>query len=478
MLKEQANLFRILSRISDFVLIILSVGFAVQGERLYHQKGIDLLDFRSFHPYLVPVVILIWEFLFKRFEKGFLFRRNSYFSFLKSAFLISTTGFLVLISISFLAKQFLFHRLTIIFFAVISFVLLLSKRWGLKYYLEQIRKRGRNTRYILIVGSKQRAKQLLEEFNYNREYGYVVQSILDPAPDRIGEVIGDIKVKSFSEFDEVISSNPVDEVFFAMPPSYIPDFYDKVNLLNMIGINFHVMVNLDVFVNRVENLRIEPFIDDWYGLPVISFHPTDKKLVRLLVKTYFETIFSFILLVIFSPLLLVISFWIKLDSKGPVLFGQTRIGYHGRRFELYKFRTMHQDAEGRLEELTHLNEQSGPAFKMENDPRITRAGKFLRRFSLDECPQWCNVLKGDMNLVGPRALPTYEVDKFNKTRYFKRHNMKPGITGLWQVSGRNELREFEDWIKLDLEYIDDWSLWLDIKIIFKTIPVILFGTGK
>jgi exopolysaccharide biosynthesis polyprenyl glycosylphosphotransferase len=477
MLKEQENLFRILSRIFDFFLIVLSVSLAVQSERIYHQKEIDLFDFRSFHPYLIPAVILIWEFLFKRFEKGFLFRRHSYFLFLKSTFLISITGFLILISISFLTKQFLFHRLTIIFFAVISFVLLLAKRWSLKYYLERIRKKGRNTRYIVIIGSKQRAKQLVEEFNHNREYGYIVQSVLDPEAGRIGKEIGNFKVKSFSEFDEIISSNPVDEVFFAMPPGNIPNFYDKVNLLNMIGINFHVMVNLDLFTNRVRHLRIEPFIDDWYGLPVISFHPTDKKLARLLIKTYVETILSFILLVIFSPLLLVISIWIKLDSRGPVLFGQTRIGYHGRRFELYKFRTMHEDAEYRLEELTHLNEQSGPIFKITDDPRITRAGRFLRRFSLDECPQWLNVLIGDMNLVGPRPPLPREVKKY-KPEWRRRLNMKPGITGLWQVSGRNELREFEDWIKLDLEYIDDWSLWLDIKIIFKTIPVVLFGTGK
>tara|TARA_B110001454_G_scaffold219055_1_gene249553 strand:- start:2964 stop:4397 length:1434 start_codon:yes stop_codon:yes gene_type:complete len=477
MLKEQANLFRILSRTFDFVLIVLSVSLAVQSERIYHQKGIDLFDFRSFHPYLVPAVILIWEFLFKRFEKGFLFRRHSYFLFLKSTFLISIAGFLILISISFLTKQFLFHRLTIIFFAVISFVLLLAKRWSLKYYLERIRKKGRNTRYIVIIGSKQRAKLLVEEFNHNREYGYIVQSVLDPEAGRIGKEIGNFKVKSFSEFDEIISSNPVDEVFFAMPPGNIPNFYDKVNLLNMIGINFHVMVNLDLFTNRVRHLRIEPFIDDWYGLPVISFHPTDKKLARLLIKTYVETILSFILLVIFSPLLLVISIWIKLDSRGPVLFGQTRIGYHGRRFELYKFRTMHEDAEYRLEELSHLNEQSGPVFKITDDPRITRSGRFLRRFSLDECPQWLNVLIGDMNLVGPRPPLPREVKKY-KPEWRRRLNMKPGITGLWQVSGRNELREFEDWIKLDLEYIDDWSLWLDIKIIFKTIPVVLFGTGK
>jgi len=245
----------------------------------------------------------------------------------------------------------------------------------------------------------------------------------------------------------------------------------------MIGINFHVMVNLDVFTNKIRNLQIEPFIDDWYGLPVISFHSTDKKLVRLLMKTYIESIMSFILLVLFSPLFLVIAIWIKLDSRGPVFFGQTRIGYHGRRFRLYKFRTMYEDAEKRLQELNHLNEQSGPAFKITDDPRITNAGRFLRRFSLDECPQWLNVLIGDMNLVGPRPPLPREVIKY-RPEWRSRLNMKPGITGLWQVSGRNELREFEDWVKLDLKYIDDWSIWLDIKIIFKTIPVMLFGAGK
>ena len=135
------------------------------------------------------------------------------------------------------------------------------------------------------------------------------------------------------------------------------------------------------------------------------------------------------------------------------------------------------DAEERIDELSHLNEHSGPAFKITDDPRITRAGRFLRRFSLDECPQWLNVLIGDMNLVGPRPPLLSEVERY-KPEWRRRLNMKPGITGLWQVSGRNDVKNFEDWVILDLKYIDDWSIWLDIKIIFKTIPVMLFGTGK
>ena len=270
---------------------------------------------------------------------------------------------------------------------------------------------------------------------------------------------------------------PVDEVFFAKPISSIPNYKDKVILLNSIGVNFHVMFNLDGFVSKIGNLKIDPFIDSWYGLPVVSFHPTDKHLFNLLVKVYFEFILSIVILIIFCPLFLIVPFLIKLNSHGPVFFSQTRIGYHGRRFKLLKFRTMVSDAEDQLGALKLLNEQSGPAFKLKGDPRITDIGRFLRKFSIDEIPQLFNVLKGEMNLVGPRPPLPQEVAQY-KPKWRRRLNMKPGITGLWQVSGRNDLIDFEDWVRLDLDYIDNWSILLDIKIILKTIPVMLFGTGK
>jgi len=218
-------------------------------------------------------------------------------------------------------------------------------------------------------------------------------------------------------------------------------------------------------------------MDEWYDLPVISFHPTDKQLFRLIIKTYFEFIITLGIMIVFLPILICTPVFIKLSSNGPVFFSQERVGYHGRKFKLLKFRTMESDAESRLDELMNLNEQSGPVFKIDNDPRITGVGKFLRKFSLDELPQLYNVIRGDMNLVGPRPPLPAEVKQY-KPEWRKRLNMKPGITGLWQVSGRNDIINFEDWVALDLQYIDNWSLKLDLMIIFKTIPHMFRGSGK
>ena len=169
--------------------------------------------------------------------------------------------------------------------------------------------------------------------------------------------------------------------------------------------------------------------------------------------------------------------FIKLESNGPIFFTQVRVGYHGRKFKLYKFRTMVNDAESKLDDLTKMNEQSGPVFKMGNDPRITSVGKWLRKYSIDELPQLYNVIKGDMNLVGPRPPIPSEVKRY-KPEWHKRLNMKPGITGLWQISGRNKIVDFDDWVKLDLKYINEWSIKLDFLIILKTIPHIFRGSGQ
>jgi exopolysaccharide biosynthesis polyprenyl glycosylphosphotransferase len=182
-----------------------------------------------------------------------------------------------------------------------------------------------------------------------------------------------------------------------------------------------------------------------------------------------------ILIGLFSPLFLFITFLIRLDSPGSVLYRQVRCGLNGRRFFLYKFRSMFESAEEDKRELMRFNMMNGPVFKMKNDPRITRVGRLLRKTSLDELPQLFNVLRGNMSLVGPRPLPVEEVEKF-KGWEKRRLSMKPGITGLWQVSGRNQI-DFQDWVKLDLEYIDNWSLWLDFKILLKTIPAVLLGKG-
>lgn len=194
-------------------------------------------------------------------------------------------------------------------------------------------------------------------------------------------------------------------------------------------------------------------------------------------KELIDIFVSILILFFFLPLILIISILIKIDSSGPIFFKQIRIGKDRKQFTIYKFRTMKIRSEDRNESVMHLNEASGPVFKIKNDPRLTVLGKILRKFSLDELPQLINVFKRDMNLIGPRPLPYYEVEEMDDKFSLERHRVRPGITGLWQVSERENISSFENWIKLDLYYINNWSLILDAKIILKTISIILFGRG-
>lgn len=211
--------------------------------------------------------------------------------------------------------------------------------------------------------------------------------------------------------------------------------------------------------------------------PMLVFRVTPDLSWALLVKAAMDRLGALVGLIVLSPLLLIIALGLKLTSRGPVIFSQKRAGQHGRPFTMYKFRSMRCGAEMEQEELKAFNQMSGPVFKVENDPRITPFGRWLRRTSLDEFPQLLNVLLGQMSLVGPRPLPIYEVDNFELTAHRRRLSMKPGLTCLWQISGRSIVRDFNDWVKLDVEYIDNWSLALDLSILLRTVPVVLFGKG-
>jgi len=221
----------------------------------------------------------------------------------------------------------------------------------------------------------------------------------------------------------------------------------------------------------------QTLLDDLHGRPMLIFRSTPEHSWPAFVKEAFDIAAAFILLVLLLPLFLVAMLLIKLGSPGPVLFRQQRSGLNGRPFTMLKFRSMVSDAEQRRHELEALNEMDGPVFKVTDDPRVTPIGRFLRRHSIDELPQLINVLRGDMSLVGPRPLPVDEVQRFDDFAHRRRLSVKPGMTCLWQVSGRNNVKDFKDWVRLDLEYIDNWSLWLDFKILVRTIPVVFSGTG-
>lgn len=217
--------------------------------------------------------------------------------------------------------------------------------------------------------------------------------------------------------------------------------------------------------------------DDFYGRPVMVFRTAPETSWQSVLKQVLDFVGALLLLLLLALPLALVALLIKLTSPGPVMFRQQRSGLNGAPFTIYKFRTMVTNAEQLKHELEAMNEMRGPVFKVTKDPRITPIGKFLRRYSIDELPQLFNVLRGEMSLVGPRPLPVDEVKRFGDVAHRRRLSVKPGLTCLWQVSGRNEITEFKDWVRLDLEYIDNWSLWLDLKILLRTIPAVLAGTG-
>jgi len=211
--------------------------------------------------------------------------------------------------------------------------------------------------------------------------------------------------------------------------------------------------------------------------PMLVFRTTPEISWALLVKNGVDRFGAGLILLLISPLLIALAIGIRLTSPGPMLFRQQRAGHFGRPFTMYKFRSMHSNAEMQRAELAAFNQMSGPVFKIGNDPRITRFGKWLRKTSLDEFPQLWNVVRGEMSLVGPRPLPIYEVEQFERDAHRRRLSMKPGLTCLWQIHGRSNVTSFERWVEMDLEYIDNWSLGLDFWILLRTIPVVLFGLG-
>jgi len=210
---------------------------------------------------------------------------------------------------------------------------------------------------------------------------------------------------------------------------------------------------------------------------MLVFRSTPEASWALVLKGMIDWAGALVIIFASSPLWLFAAIGIRCSSKGPVFFKQKRSGKHGKPFEMWKFRTMGMDAEALKNELSAQNQMTGPVFKIDNDPRVFRFGSFLRRLSIDELPQLINVLKGDMSLVGPRPLPVYEVEQISEAAQRRRMSMKPGLTCLWQVNGRNKIESFDEWVALDLKYIDNWSIWLDIQILLKTIPVVLLGSG-
>jgi exopolysaccharide biosynthesis polyprenyl glycosylphosphotransferase len=273
------------------------------------------------------------------------------------------------------------------------------------------------------------------------------------------------------QLTSVITNQPVDEVLVALPiDKYGPLVETIVRQCEEQGIIVRVRTEMS-------HLHVaRSYADELEGVPVMTIQSGPADSWQLVIKRVIDIVGSAALLLALAPLFAVVTLLIRFDSPGPVFFAQERVGLNKRRFRMLKFRTMMNGSDQQQHMLEHFNEAEGPVFKIRNDPRITRIGQVLRRFSIDELPQLFNVLKGDMSLVGPRPLPVRDVNRIDVQWHRRRFSIKPGITCLWQVNGRSNIG-FTDWVRMDLEYIDKWSLRLDLKILMKTIPVVLRGPG-
>jgi len=270
---------------------------------------------------------------------------------------------------------------------------------------------------------------------------------------------------------EMLHEHSVSGVLVSAKHAHFERVENVIKLCEVEGVEAWLVA--DFFATQIARASF----DELSGHPLIVFRSTPETSWQMLAKLLLDFFGAMVLLLIFALPMLVIALLIKLTSVGPVMFRQQRSGLNGAPFSIYKFRTMTTNAEQLKHELASMNEMSGPVFKVTNDPRITAFGKILRKYSLDELPQLLNVLRGEMSLVGPRPLPVDEVKRFNDLAHRRRLSVKPGLTCLWQVSGRNKISDFRDWVRLDLQYIDTWSIWLDLVILLRTVPVVLLGTG-
>jgi exopolysaccharide biosynthesis polyprenyl glycosylphosphotransferase len=466
-----------LLKVFDVALAVLSYGLATfvivhANHRVTFEQFLSLrIKLSNFA--IMAVTVYLWHFIFTvsgLYESKRLSTRREETVGELRATTLSTMGLLLVaaaFSIRMMTPAFL-----VLFWAISSCGMWLG-RAVLRRFLTGLRLRGRNLRNILILGTNSRAMDFARRIEEKPEWGYQNLGFIDNYWHGMAEfaVEGYELVCDFDGLPDFLRNNVVDEVAIYLPLRSCYEYAARVAAMcEQHGII--VRFDPDIFGLRNAMPRAEAFGGDHH----IEVNAGAQYGGPQMVKRALDFLVALILLTLLSPLLAVVALLIKLTSDGPVFFLQERIGFNKRRFLIYKFRTMIPGAEAMVHQLEGLNEMSGPVFKIKYDPRITPLGQFLRRTSIDELPQLWNVLKGDMSLVGPRPLPVRDYQGFNEDWQRRRFSTRPGITCLWQISGRNSIN-FDQWMKLDLQYLDEWSLWLDLKILARTIPAVLKGTG-
>lgn len=383
----------------------------------------------------------------------------------------STTKVTVLmLAITFVFRPRYYSRAMLIEVGLLTILLLALVRAVEAGLMAYLRRKGVGIKRAVIVGAGEVGRTVMRTIVARPDLGYRVIGFVDDNPEKGYTDIGRFKALGpLENLPRVLAEEKPDEVIITLPWMYHRKIMALVRECERHNVRARIVP--DIFQMSLTQVNLE----DLGGVPLIGVREVSISKGALLVKRIVDVTIAALGLVLAAPLMALIALAIRLDSPGPIIFRQTRVGLRGRLFEMYKFRSMHVGAEEQQDMLADLNEADGPIFKIRDDPRLTRVGRIIRRLSLDELPQLVNVLRGEMSLVGPRPPIPSEVEKYQEW-HKKRLEAPPGMTGLWQVSGRSRL-PFDEMVLLDIYYIENWSLWLDFKILMRTIPKVLLGEG-
>ncbi|HEV2435123.1 MAG TPA: sugar transferase [Verrucomicrobiae bacterium] len=369
----------------------------------------------------------------------------------------------VLVTVGLMLTVYVFHLIVargiFVLFGCLGFCMVYSKEELIRLLLKSKLAQLQYKRRFILVGTEREIARMRKELREQTDQSVEIVADLNLLETPVQQIVS--MLHHYSVYGVILSAKH----------TYFEQVEYVIRACELEGVE--VWLIADFFATQISRTSFDELLDR----PLLVFRTTPEASWQSVLKHVMDLVGAFILLLMLSPLFLLIAIAIKLTSPGPVFFQQQRSGQNGAPFTLYKFRTMITNAEQLKHELEAMNEMSGPVFKVTNDPRITRMGKWLRRYSFDELPQLFNVLRGEMSLVGPRPLPVDEVRRFSDLAHRRRLSVKPGITCLWQISGRNQIKDFKDWVRLDLEYIDNWSLWLDLSILLRTIPAVFAATG-
>ena len=476
MLKQQARTIAALLYAADLsvTLATLPVAYLLRSEivPLFARRLTALYDFNMYLVLVGPIVLIWTALLFL----GGAYRSRRTEALKDEVALVARTalfGSVLLALVVFGARWDFISRPFVAAFFVVNLLLLVAERVTVRLVARRVRALGFNFRTVVLVGDTPGAAAMAKLIRDHPWWGLKLLGLIREKPIEPGETTtsnGVPYLGTLADFPRVFTEFSVDEVLLAVDRGDLPKMEDLFLLCEEMGVKTRLV--LDFFPHVLARVELE----ELDGTPLLTFSTTPDDSAAMMAKRTVDVLLSILLGAVAVVPVTLAALVIRLTSRGPALFRQTRVGLNGRPFTLVKLRTMVENAEERLAEVAHLNEHEGPVFKSANDPRLTAFGRLIRRFSLDEIPQLWNVLRGEMSLVGPRPPLPEEVARYERWQR-RRLSMKPGVTGLWQVSGRNEISRFEDWTNLDLAYIDNWSLSLDAKILLRTIPAVLSGRG-